>query len=250
MGGLFLLSYIEFDLFRPLFQINALHRSSAPGVEPPDNVSLKELILWMNRHVPDSADITVNLSARNLFRSVPANSSVLDVLTLMSEKNVKRVAVIDPVSHKIVKLITQSSITKMLIKDHEEVLKLLGNATVASTNMGFIDDMKTVSSTAAAVNAFEAMDKYSISAIPVIDRKQDNKLVAVISDTDLRALVTKDGFKVYGINVTEFLKIIKPDDPFKVFSVTSKTPIGAVVVKEPNTFIMCHHVHVHVSSCT
>eukprot|EP00056_Hartaetosiga_gracilis_P003435 m.63670 g.63670 ORF g.63670 m.63670 type:complete len:79 (-) comp11454_c1_seq1:25-261(-) len=63
MGGLFLLSYIEFDLFRPLFQINALHRSSAPGVEPPDNVSLKELILWMNRHVPDSADITVNLSA-------------------------------------------------------------------------------------------------------------------------------------------------------------------------------------------
>eukprot|EP00055_Hartaetosiga_balthica_P014610 m.80946 g.80946 ORF g.80946 m.80946 type:complete len:322 (+) comp8638_c2_seq4:85-1050(+) len=206
------------------YVVKTLHRSSAPDVEPPFEASMKELLVWMNMHIPDSADFTSNLASNNPFRCVPANASMLDVLTMLSEKRVKRVTVIDPVSHKVVKIVTQSSITKLLLKDHEEVLDLLGNATVATTNMGFIDDVKSVSICAAAINAFEAMDKFSISAVPIIDRKQDNKLVGVLSDTDLR-IIAKKNLRVYGMDVLALLKSVKPENPNAVFSVKAATKI-------------------------
>merc|ERR1719281_14427 len=46
------------------YVVQTLHKTSDPDVNvPPNFTSLRDLLLWVNRHVPDIAETTSNLSA-------------------------------------------------------------------------------------------------------------------------------------------------------------------------------------------
>lgn len=224
------------------YVVQTLHKTSDPDVNvPPNFTSLRDLLLWVNRHVPDIAETTSNLSARNPFKSVPPNASLLDVLEILGIKGVKRVAVQDAVSGRITKLITQSSIVKFILS-HENALSPLGEDTIEHAGLG-IKNVKCVSLTAPAIRAFEIMEAKHFSSIPVIDHTQGDKMVGSISDSDLRSLHTVKDFQLYGITIKQLLELIKPDDPFKLISVPKTAKIASLFQLLCDYHI--HRVYVH-----
>ncbi|EGD81208.1 hypothetical protein PTSG_11243 [Salpingoeca rosetta] len=224
------------------YVVQTLHKTSDPDVHlPPHFSSLKDMLVWVNRHVPDVAATTSNLSARNPFKSVPPNASLLDVIEILGIKGVKRVAVQDAVSGRITKLITQSSIVKYILT-HDGSLSPLGDTTLEEAGLG-LKTVKTVSLTSPAVRAFEIMETHHISSIPVIDHGQGDKMVASISDYDLRAMLTVKDFQLYGITIRELLNLIKPENPFRLLSVPKTATIASLFQVLCDNHI--HRVYIH-----
>ena len=65
---------------------------------------------------------------RNPFRALAAGATLLDVLELLGNKNLKRVPIVDVASGKIEKLITQGSLTKFLLEQPRALDALDGRA--------------------------------------------------------------------------------------------------------------------------
>eukprot|EP00049_Salpingoeca_infusionum_P001428 m.48205 g.48205 ORF g.48205 m.48205 type:complete len:178 (+) comp11020_c0_seq3:1302-1835(+) len=94
-------------------------------------------------------------------------------------------------------------------------LSSFGESTLKSVGMGY-RDVVTVSSSSPAIRAFELMEKHQISAVGVV---KDGRLVGSVSDSDVRQVVPKKGFKMYGITVDDLLKQIHKDEPYKIVAV-------------------------------
>jgi CBS domain-containing protein len=85
------------------------------------------------------------------------------VLTLLAHKGVHRVPVVDRETGRITKLITQSAVTKWLIK-HPEAVSVLGDETVGHSSMGLCNVL-TLNSEAPAVRALEILASSKLSGV-------------------------------------------------------------------------------------
>jgi len=125
----------------------------------------------------------INISARNPFIPVPETSSLYTAVELLSKHKVHRVPVIDAEGH-IVNLITQSSLIAFIAENVDKLGSVV-NQTVGSLLLGH-KDVVTVNINARVIEAFNLMDKKSVSAVAVVD--DEGKLVGNISVRDIRTI--------------------------------------------------------------
>eukprot|EP00049_Salpingoeca_infusionum_P012995 m.241569 g.241569 ORF g.241569 m.241569 type:complete len:367 (+) comp15327_c0_seq5:116-1216(+) len=186
-----------------VYVLSTLHRTSETDEVLPDELTtnLIDILAWVNRLVPDSATDVTNLSKRNPFVTINADATLLDAMVQFGQKGVKRLAVVDSVSGKVTKYITQSGLGRVL-QEHEDAVSGFGTETIHSKKLGFID-VKTVNQDAPAVRAFELMEKFKVGGIGVVN--SSGVLVGSLSDTDLRAMFEVPNFRLYGLTVSQLL---------------------------------------------
>jgi len=175
------------------------------------------------------------LTKRNPFFPIHAGFSLFSSIeALAKEKNLHRVPIIDT-DRKLVTVITQSQIVKLLGKNMD-ILGERKNKPVVMMDR-FVEDVYTVHEDSIAMDAFRLMVEREVSGLAVIDN--DGKLTGTISVRDLKAISvdTRMFWRLYQTVKNFLLKIRKEnnetggDRPRSVVTVKSGDSLQTVVQK-------------------
>jgi len=135
--------------------------------------------------------------------------SVDKVVELMVKNNVHRVISLNS-DHSLNNIITQSRVVECLVQlfGVSPSLSALGRLTVQDIKLAKMGEMISVREDEKAVEAFRLMSKHNISGLPVVNA--DGKLVANISESDLRAIQSNAQFlKLLYLPVSEYLDMMR-----------------------------------------
>jgi len=153
---------------------------------------------------------------RTPFMPISTDSSLLEAMWLMNKNNhVYRLIVVDPEEPKVVNILTQSHLVKLL-HDNLEKLGDIANKTIEELGLHKEKKLVSVRLTDSALDAFRLIRKHNISAVPVIGI--DGLIVGNISVKDARVVVSEK-------NPSAFQRILSPIKDFLVDIVKAKLDI-------------------------
>lgn len=148
----------------------------------------------------------VALQQKHSFAPVGPGCSLIDIIHMLARLH--RVPVVDPKTHSITNVVTQSTIIRLL-NSHPEVLGELGNKTIAELNLGSrrvisvnIDD-KTV-------DAFKTLVDSKVQAVAVVD--EQGILTANLSLTDVRNVASPQAITYLNGPVSQFINYVHHND--------------------------------------
>lgn len=171
---------------------------------PVEFCDLNDLLQTVSELHPDASKVSsvCNASGNNPYYNVMPSMPLSDIFTLLADQGLHRITVVDPLSHKISKIISQSNITSFLMK-HPAVLAPLKGITVEASNF-FKSPVVSVKESDLVIEAFYLMRDNKLSGIAVVD--ENGKLISSISNSDLRAVVKGKAFQFNACTVLEFLQ--------------------------------------------
>jgi len=171
-----------------------------------------------------------DLSRRNPWRPVEDKMPISAAIDRMVLWKVHRIPVLDS-SGELITLITQSQIVSIIHK-HMKELGPITHKTVNEMELGLcMGEIVSVPLTALAIDAFKLMHSKGVSAVAVVNEK--NELVGNISASDLKQIGydAKMFSKLY-LKIDEFMKHIPPNDVFNGPICVQKTATYEEVVEK------------------
>jgi len=146
-----------------------------------------------------------DLSRRDPWIPLSSNASIASLLEVLAKQGAHRVPIVDPLSGKLIQLITQSDVIKFVADNIDRfgtvVYKTLGELKLGSSPVVSVDINGRVK------DAFKLMVEKKVSAVAVVD--PSFTLIATLSVRDLRALSGEDKLlERLNVKIRDFLGAI------------------------------------------
>jgi len=165
----------------------------------------------------------IDLSNRNAFRCIEADSFISELLLLFRE-GIHRAAILEKGS--IVGIVSQSNVIQFLAKN-VQYYGMIAQTPIQDINLGFHNQMITIKSDARAIHAFHQIYSNGISGMAIVDK--EDVLLANLSASDLKGL-NEENFNILLLPVLDFLK--KKHEHLKLpFTVLPSTTFEMVILK-------------------
>jgi len=176
---------------------------------------------------PEQDGITLAyLSRRNKFSPVKTTDSLLQVANILSKGEIHRVPVLD--NGKLVNIISQSTIIKIVANEiQEDIVQRIG-PTIADMCIGTYNNLAKVSQNAPVISAFRLIDKYNLSGIALID-DTTGRITGVTTGKDLGLFLKHAEIQVLERPIGEYLKYIR--------SMTKLVQVPSITVYNKSKFI-------------
>jgi len=183
----------------------ATYASSATNEPSPK--SIDALLRHAREHLKVMDGITLTYMARrNPFKAVAPDASLLDVIRLLADSSnaasrVRRVAVVDPSSKKLLNVISASRCVAYFA-DHAAHFGSIAHATIAELKLGS-SPVVSVSENATAFDTYTLLEKNRISGVAIVNAH--GALVGNISARDLKHFITEPDLAKLKLTVKQFL---------------------------------------------
>jgi len=166
-----------------------------------------------------------DLSRRNPWKPVEDKMPISAAIDRMVQWKVHRIPVLDSAGD-LITLITQSHIVSWIHKHMKELGPTVTRKTVDEMELGLgLGEVVSVPLTALALDAFKLMHSKGVSAVAVVNEK--NELVGNISASDLKQIgYDAKMFSKLFLKIDEFMKHIPPNEFFS----------GPICVQKGSTF--------------
>lgn len=173
-----------------------------------------------------------DFSKRDPFVPVPDDADMYPIVEILADCDVHRVNVFDS-EGKLANIITQSAVVDMLASRLNDV-KDIASKTVAELKLGS-SPVVSVDISQDTIQAFKALRRHKIYAIPVVNKSLNGAIVANISAKDVRAVCgTPAQLHLLHEPISHFLATLHQDDiDIRTPSITvnPSDTLGAVIQK-------------------
>jgi CBS-domain-containing membrane protein len=165
----------------------------------------------------------VCLSSKYSFNPSAPKSTLYDIVKKLSH-SLHRVPIVDPKSHKLTNVVTQSTIVRLL-NQNPDMMGDLATMTIADLGLG-VEPVVTVGLEDRTIDAFKVIVDSKVSAVAVVDEL--GALTANLSLTDVRNLVNAEALKMLNAPVSQFIHFVHENE------LNIKYP--SVAIKRSSTF--------------